>query len=412
MRINHLSLVNFRNYSRLELDLPAGIILLLGDNAQGKTNLLEAIHILSRMRSSRTSTERELVNWLTLEEDLPFARLSAQVQRGDETEQIEVSLVQNSLSVADGSGSSLRKHIRVNGAARRATDVVGQLSVILFMPEDIDIVAGSPGGRRRYLDDTLCQVDTRYCRELQRYTRVLTERNFLLRSMRSRRFDPSELTFWDQKLIEHGSYLIWKRHQVLEMLGVEARRIHLRLTGDSESLGLEYIGTVESFHAEEEAHQPQLIPGIVCADGPEAQNAGQSVAAAFVTRLGEMRNREIEQGVTLVGPHRDDLRFWVNGVDMNHFGSRGQQRTVALSMKLAELELVAAVRQDRPVLLLDDVISELDEDHRKHLFAVLGTVQQVVMTATDLAHFSADFVAGATLWRVTSGRIEAESSQR
>jgi DNA replication and repair protein RecF len=410
MRINHLSLVNFRNYSRLELDLPAGVILLLGDNAQGKTNLLEAIYLLSRMRSSRTSSERELVNWLTLEEDLPFARLSAQVQRGDETDQVEVSLVQNGLSAADGNGNSLRKHIRVNGAARRATDVVGLLSAVLFMPEDIDIVAGSPGGRRRYLDDTLCQVDTQYCRELQRYTRVLTERNFLLRSMRSRRFDLSELTFWDEKLIEHGSYLVWKRHQVLRMLGVEARRIHLRLTGNSESLDLECIGTVESLRAEGESDQLQLIPTAACAEASEVATARQSVSETFVAKLREMRSREIEQGVTLVGPHRDDLRFWVNGVDMNPFGSRGQQRTVALSMKLAELELVAAVKEDRPVLLLDDVVSELDEEHRKHLFATLGTVQQVVMTATDLVHFSADFVAGATVWRVTSGRIEAESS--
>jgi DNA replication and repair protein RecF len=291
-------------------------------------------------------------------------------------------------------------------------DVVGLLSAVLFMPEDIDIVAGSPGGRRRYLDDTLCQVDTLYCRELQRYTRVLTERNFLLRSMRSRSYDPSELTFWDQKLIEHGSYLIWKRHQVLKMLGVEARRIHLRLTGESESLELEYIGTVESLRAEGEGPQLQLVAGVANAEVPEQPNARQSVSTSFEAKLREMRSREIDQGVTLVGPHRDDVRFWVNGVDMNPFGSRGQQRTVALSMKLAEMELVAAVKQDRPILLLDDVVSELDEEHRKHLFAALGTVQQVVMTATDLAHFSADFVAAATVWRVTSGRIEQQSSQR
>lgn len=412
MRIQHLSLVNFRNYSRLELDLPAGVVLLLGDNAQGKTNLLEAIYLLSRMRSPRTSTERELVNWLTLDEELPFARLAAQVERGNEVEQIEVSLVQNGTLTAEGNGSSLRKHIRVNGAARRATDVVGLLSAVLFMPEDIDLVAGSPGGRRRYLDDTLCEVDAQYYRELQRYTRVLTERNFLLRSMRSRSYDPSELTFWDQKLIEHGSYLIWKRHQVIAMLSVECRRVHLRLTGETESLGLEYIGTVESLRSEGNGPQLTLFPAGGGAEAAEQPNPRQAVSQSYSAKLREMRSREIDQGVTLVGPHRDDLRFWVNGVDMNTFGSRGQQRTVALSMKLAELELVATIKQDRPILLLDDVVSELDGDHRKHLFAALGTVQQVLMTATDLEHFSADFVDQATVWRVVNGRIETQSSRR
>ena len=412
MRIKHLSLVNFRNYSRLELDLPPGIILLLGDNAQGKTNLLEAVYLLSRMRSPRTGTERELVNWLTLEEELPFARLAAQVQRGDEIDQIEVSLVQNGLLAPEANGSSLRKHIRVNGAARRATDVVGLLSAVLFMPEDIDLVAGSPGGRRRYLDDAVCQVDAQYSRELQRYTRVLTERNFLLRSLRSRSFDPSELTFWDQKLIEHGSYLIWKRHQILKMLNIEAQRVLLRLTGGAESLELEYVGTVESFRGEEEAAQPQLFAGVAASSMPDEADARQAVSESFAARLREMRSREIDQGVTLVGPHRDDLRFWANGIDMNVFGSRGQQRTVALSMKLAELELVATIKQDRPILLLDDVASELDEEHRKYLFAALSTVQQVVMTATDLAHLSPTFVAGATVWRVTGGRVGVQSSPR
>ncbi len=145
---------------------------------------------------------------------------------------------------------------------------------------------------------------------------------------------------------------------------------------------------------------------------PDEADARQAVSESFAARLREMHSREIDQGVTLVGPHRDDLRFWANGIDMNVFGSRGQQRTVALSMKLAELELVATIKQDRPILLLDDVASELDEEHRKYLFAALSTVQQVVMTATDLAHLSSTFVAGATVWRVTGGRVEVQSSPR
>jgi DNA replication and repair protein RecF len=409
MRIQHLSLVNFRNYSRLELDMPPGVVLLLGDNAQGKTNLLEAIFVLSRMRSSRTSTERELVNWLTLEDDLPFARLAAQVQKGGETEQVEVSLVQNGLSLPEGNGSSLRKHIRINGANKRALEAVGFLSAVLFMPQDIDLVSGSPGGRRRYIDDTLCQVDPQYVRELQHYTRVLTERNFLLRSLRNRSYDPSELAFWDQRLVEHGSYLIWKRRRVLEQMSGEARLIHLGLTGEMDSLQLEYVSTVSGGNAPSyQLELPASAGEETQADRTDVQSA---VSGAFTARLREMRGRELEQGMTLVGPHRDDLRFWVNRVDMNIYGSRGQQRTVALSLKLAEMELVAKIKGERPVLLLDDVISELDEAHRGHLLRALDTVQQVVMTATDLAHFSPDFVAKATLWRVSGGRIENEAIQ-
>jgi len=406
MRIQHLSLTNFRNYSRLELDFPPGVVLLLGDNAQGMTNLLEAIFTLSRMRSPRTGTERELVNWLALEEDLPFARLAAQLQKGEETERVELSLVQNGLSTPEGNGNTLRKHVRLNGANKRALEVVGQLSAVLFMPQDIDLVSGSPSGRRHYLDDTLCQVDSHYCRELQRYTRVLTERNFLLRSLRNRSYDPSELTFWDQRLVEHGSYLVLKRRQMLEQLNAEAQRIHLRLTGELEHLRLEYVASVRIAGCSEPGYQMELLAGARGTSVSQNVIDLPAVSAAFVAQLGKMRNKELEQGVTLVGPHRDDLRFVVNGADMNVYGSRGQQRTVALSLKLAEVDLVTQIKKDKPILLLDDVISELDAAHRSHLFATLDTVQQVVITTTDLVHFSPDFLARATLWRVSAGRVD------
>jgi DNA replication and repair protein RecF len=238
---------------------------------------------------------------------------------------------------------------------------------------------------------------------------VLTERNFLLRSLRNRSYDPSELAFWDQRLVEHGSYLIWKRRRVLEQMSGEARLIHLGLTGEMDSLQLEYVSTVSGGNAPSyQLELPASAGEETQADRTDVQSA---VSGAFTARLREMRGRELEQGMTLVGPHRDDLRFWVNRVDMNIYDSRGQQRTVALSLKLAEMELVAKIKGERPVLLLDDVISELDEAHRGHLLRALDTVQQVVMTATDLAHFSPDFVAKATLWRVSGGRIENEAIQ-
>jgi DNA replication and repair protein RecF len=431
MRIQHLSLTNFRNYSRLELDFPAGVVLLQGDNAQGKTNLLEAIYLLSRMRSPRTSTERELVNWLALEEDLPFARLVAQIEKGAETENIELSLVQNHTQGLEANGAALRKTIRVNGVNKRALDAVGLLSAVLFMPQDIELVAGSPSGRRRYLDDTLCQIDRRYCRELQSYNRVLTERNYLLRSMRSRSYDPAELAFWDQHLVEHGAYLTTRRQQVIQQLDEAVQRIHLRLTGEQERLRLEYDASVRretrpgaayqmalAMEADAEPRQERETSPRHSAKSAERSSGERAtlpaseaealhdVAAVFTARLNELRSKEVEQGMSLLGPHRDELRFWVNGVDMNIYGSRGQQRTTALSLKLAEVEWVTQEKQDKPVLLLDDVISELDAPHRSQLLAAIDQAQQVIVTTTDLLHYSQEFLAAATLWRVSAGRIE------
>jgi DNA replication and repair protein RecF len=438
MRISHLSLTNFRNYARLELDFPAGVVILQGDNAQGKTNLLEAIYLLSRLRSPRTSTERELVNWLALEEDLPFARLVAQVEKGEETGplaaletaalaqretlSIELSLVQNHTQSLEANGSALRKAIRVNGVNKRAPDAVGLLNAVLFLPQDIDLVAGSPSGRRRYLDDTISQIDARYCRELQSYNRVLTERNSLLKSMRGRlpqrtrdgvpNYDPDELAFWDQHLVEHGSYLTTRRQQVIQQLDEAAQRVHLRLTGEAERLRLEYDASVHREPRPGAAYQMALAmeAGAAAANGAAAvprqeHETSQDVAAVFTAQLRDLRSKEVEQGMSLLGPHRDELRFWVNGVDMNVYGSRGQQRTTALSLKLAEVEWVTREKQDKPVLLLDDVISELDAPHRSQLLATIDQAQQVLITTTDLLHYGDEFLASATLWRVSAGRI-------
>jgi DNA replication and repair protein RecF len=407
MRILHLSLTNFRNYSRLELDFPAGIVLLQADNAQGKTNLLEAIYFLSRIRSPRTSVDRELVNWLALEDDLPFARLVAQIQKAEETQQIELSLVQNNTQNLEANGSALRKHIRVNGVNKRALDAIGLLSAVLFLPQDINLVDGPPQSRRHYLDDTICQIDPQYCRELQRYNRVLTQRNYLLKSLRGRSHDPEELRFWDQHLVEHGAHLIVRRQQVIRWLDQAVRRIHLQLTGDQERLRLEYDASVRLESRPGAAYQMALLTEGDARHAASATAELNDVAAWFTDQLRELRTRELEQGISLLGPHRDCFRFLVNGMDMTVYGSRGQQRTTALSLKLAEVELVTQEKSDKPILLLDDVISELDAAHRSHLLEAIDQAQQVIMTTTDLVHYSKEFLAGATLWQVCAGRIEA-----
>jgi len=405
MHIRHLSLTNFRNYTRLELDLPPGIVLLQGDNAQGKTNLLEAIFYLSRTRSPRSRTDRELLNWLVLEDDLPFSRLVIQVQKAEETQQVELSLVQNGTKSLNAEGSSsLRKQIRLNGANKRAADVVGLVNAVLFLPEDIDLVTGSPSLRRRYLDDTIGQVDPHYSRELEQYENVLTRRNYLLKSCRGQPYDPDEFAFWDQQLVQHGAYLTVRRQQVIQQLNGFVEQCYSKLTGGRDHLRLDHAASVRLGAPPGSAYQMPLItePG----DSPTTEAAVQQVAASFADQLREARGKELEQGMSIVGPHRDDLRFLIDGVDMGTYGSRGQQRTIALALKLAEVEWLTQEKKDQPVLLLDDVMSELDVAHRRCLLDTLDRAQQVLITTTDLGPYSEDFVREVTLWQVKAGRIE------
>jgi DNA replication and repair protein RecF len=402
MRILHLSLTNFRNFSRLELDLPPGTALFEGDNAQGKTNLLEAIYYLSRARSPRTSVDRELVNWLALEEELPFARLLARIEKRDEASQIELSLAQG----WSANAQAWRKQVRVNGVAKRALDAVGVLSVVLFLPQDIELVAGSPHLRRRYLDDAIGQIDPRYRRELGRYEKVLTQRNCLLRSLRGRGNDSEQLAFWDQRLSEHGAYITVRRQQALVQLDQIIQRIHPRLTGEMERLRLRYCASVQWQQSPGDTYQALLPLGQSAAGEPQLIALVQKVAGAFAVQLREVRSRDMEQGASTVGPHRDDVLFLVDGVDMNTFGSRGQQRTVALSIKLAELEWVTQAKDDPPVLLLDDVLSELDAMRRSLVMQAIAPVQQVLVTTNDVLRCDPQFVAQSSLWRVNAGRLE------
>lgn len=406
MRIEHLSLTNFRNYTRLELDFPGHTILLQGDNAQGKTNLLEAIYYLATTRSPHAGAEHELVNWLAENQDLPHARLVAQVRKGDGLLRIEITLVKTQvggLNRFEGTpGPRYRKHIKVNGVDKRALDLIGQVNVVLFLPEDIILVSGSPSGRRRYLDATLCQIDPHYCRLLQRYNRVLTQRNHLLRTLRERQGDLDQLLFWDRSLVESGAYLIARRQEVIDELDRLAQAVHLELTGQKERLRLRYV---PSFDTSRPPSDYQLPLALDLPSEPGLYQSGQ-VAEAFGAQLHAIRRQEILQGMTLIGPHRDDLRFSVGGVDLTIYGSRGQQRTAALALKLAEVKLIAQKVGEQPILLLDDVMSELDDARRGYLMQMVNGAQQAILTTTDLKAYSIEFLSAVTLLRVREGRIE------
>ena len=388
MRLTHLSLHNFRNYIRLEIDLAPGVTLLLGDNAQGKTNLLEAVYYLATSRSPHASAERELVNWLAIEDEpLPYARLVGQVVRGDSDLTLEITLTQQA-----NNDTRYRKQIRLNGVAKRAMDLLGQLNVVLFLPDDIALVFGSPSRRRRYLNATLCQIDPVYCRSLSRYNQIVTQRNALLRDLRERGGDPAQLAFWNEHLVAHGAYLITRRREALVALDELAHTIHDELTESLESLHLRYVPSVEQ--------------SLGAPDGIESLQDLEEVKTAFEQQLLGLRQREIAAGVTLIGPHRDELRFLINDIDAGVYGSRGQQRTAALSLKLAEVDLMHRETGEHPVLLLDDVLSELDVHRRRFLLRYLNDgPQQAVISATDLDVLPEAFLRRCELWRVRMGRL-------
>ncbi len=348
--------------------------MLLGGNAQGKSNLLEAIYLSATTKSPRTVSDLELINWSALREEHPVARLEVQAQRASGSLRVEIAL-RGKIVAAEAGANYVQKRIRINGVDRRAMDLIGLINVVLFSPRDIDLVDGEPALRRRYLDITNSQVDHRYLRALQRYQRVLQQRNHLLRLIAEHRARPEELGFWDRELVAAGSYLIALRQHTVAALDELARPIHDQLTGGKERLNMIYQSSVDE--------------------------------EAFQEALSAARDKEVAQGMTLIGPHRDDLRFLANERDMNIYGSRGQNRTIALSLKLAEAKFIAARAGDSPVLLLDDVLSELDAQRRHHLLQAALGYQQVVITASDVDRFEAAFFARAAKFEVTSGMIGA-----
>jgi len=399
MVLTRLSLTNFRNYVRLVLDLPPGLVLIRSDNAQGKTNLLEAIYFLATTRSTFARAERQLVNWQAMERDpLPFARLEGHVRRQRDAFQVDITLL-------PGEKGTVHKEMRLNGVKRRALDVVGQLNAVVFLPEDIELVTGSPSVRRRYLDITLCQIDPAYCRALSQYNQVLAQRNALLKQLAERGGNEDQLLYWDQQLAEHGALLIARRQEAileLDQLG----RSRYRLLGDQpEMFRLHYAPSFDPQHRPLLDYQrpltlEELLPSA------QRQPSPSEIAEAFKLRLRQGRHEEISRGMTVIGPHRDDIHFTVDGVDMTLYGSRGQQRTTALALKLAEVDLMLKATGESPVLLLDDVMSELDATRRARVMSMVDGVEQAVLTTTDWTDFTDEFRSQAHLLQVIGGRME------
>lgn len=398
MRIEHLSLQNFRNYARLEVTLPPGPILLHGANAQGKTSLLEAIYYLATSRSPYTGSDRQLINWYAERDILPFARIAAEISSAREAlNRVEVVI---SLDPAGSDGDHFRKQVKINGVPRRVMDLIGQINVVMFLPQDLALVEGAPAERRRYMNITLCQTDNEYCRALATFDKVLTQRNALLRRISDREASPGELGYWNDQIAESGSTLVAGRQQLLRQLEVKARRIHEELSGGDEDLELKYL---PGFSPTAETNG-QLSFDVLGLD-LHRQLSSREIREQFQGRLAEIQDEEIARGMTLIGPQRDELRLMVNGHDLGLYGSRGQARTGVMSLKLAELEWMRDTIGEWPVLLLDEVVAELDARRRAYLLDRISEASQVLLTTTEPDIFTPAFLNTATRWQINQGQI-------
>jgi DNA replication and repair protein RecF len=393
VHLDRLDLTDFRNYGDLRLELGPGRFVLAGDNAQGKSNLCEAIRLLATTKSFRAASDRELVRWGA---GGHFARIHGEVTRAAGPLSMEIIItappladdpLTHSQSMAGvplpAKLAAPSKRIRLNGVPRRALDCVGIVNVVLFEPSDLDLVIGSPSVRRHFMDVTLCQISRSYCRALTQFQRIITQRAALLKRIRDNQDDPRALAYWDAQMADQAIPLITERAGLIA-----------RCTPPADELARQLGGTGLIL-----AYQPSFP---VDPEKPVAESK-----EAFLEKLASLRRREIMQGVNLLGPHRDDLAFLEGQINLATFGSRGQQRTAALALKLAELEAVETETGDQPILVLDDVLSELDPKRREALLANVSAVEQTFLTTAEPDALSPAFSADAHMLAVKTGTIEA-----
>ena len=388
MHLTDLSLRNFRNYRELDLELGPGLLLFSGANAQGKSNLLEAVYLLALTRSHRADNEREVVRFGAREEGLAVSRVLGVARRADGREtRVQIDMTLDPSRGTPRSGGAFQKRIRVDGVPRSAAGAIGSIAAVLFSADDLELVTGPPAGRRRYLDVLLSRLDRPYLRSLQRYQRVVSQRNHLLRRIRDGKANAQELGFWDEELATHGARIVLTRRSAVRAIGPDALAAYDRLAPEDGPLCLRYEPTVEA---------PE--------DGGAEETAGR-----LRTRLRDLLPREVQLGQTLAGPHRDDVKLLVGDVDVGQYGSRGQVRTVALALRLAETEHLGRTLGEKPVLLLDDVLSELDGSRQREVLRAALAAEQAILTLTDRHAFPEAAPGAARLYRVQAGTVVPES---
>lgn len=367
------------------------MVLLYGGNGQGKTNILEAVYLLAVVKSPRASSDRDLVRREALERG-EHSQVSAVVQRDGVPLRVAIGLQRmappdvSSPVGASEAGGVVQKQVRVNGAARRVSDLVGEVNAVLFTAQDMGIVLGPPSSRRRYVDILISQVDSRYLRLLQKYQQVMAQRNQLLKAVRDGRSQPDEMEFWDGELIEAGAYIMQRRAGTVSAVAALAAPLHEELSGGGEELRIVYRPSV----------------------GGEVDD--RDLGDAMREALERSRPREIAQGFTAVGPHRDDLLMLMDGLDAGSTASRGQCRTLVLALKLAEASFLLEEREQEPVLLLDDILSELDTDRRARVLDRAGLYQQCFVTAATLESVDRLQIDRMSKFNVSAGKVSPVES--
>jgi DNA replication and repair protein RecF len=400
MYLKHLSLTNFRNFTRLDLDFPRRVVVLVGDNAQGKTSMLEAVYFLAAFTSFQTHADRQVINFHETKKDsLTVTRLVAEYQHAQGRHRLEVRLILEPMGVLNG--QRLRKEILLDGVKKHVNEVIGHFNAVIFVPQMSQIIEGVPEDRRRYLNLALAQSTPAYARVLSEYNQALTQRNALLKLLGERPGNADQLEVWDEALTRLGAQIILWRIEAIRQIERLAARVHYELTHGSETLRLSY----------EPAFDPLPKPngqlGLKMDTVLDRSRLElDEIRDGFRARLRELRNEEIARGVTTIGPHRDEMRFLATDIDLGNYGSRGQVRTTLLALKLAEVNWMKERTGEWPVILLDEVMAELDLQRRADLLKYVGESEQVLFTTTDLNLFAPDFVGRAEVWRVSGGKVE------
>ncbi len=394
MFLSQLQLTHFRNFQHLDLAFARPFTVLQGPNGAGKTNLLDAICYLATSRSHKSQTDTQSIAASVSRESIPYFQIEGHVQdRTGLPQRLRVYYGPRELR------GRVMKVLQVNGERMTARNLMGRLRAVLFIPEDTRLVAEGPGVRRRYLDITLCQVDQAYFDALLQYQKVLKQRNALLKKLRAAGQGAdstrvaAETRFWDESLIRYGAEVTYRRAQWLQQLVEIARAYHARMTHNREYLDLVYRPSIRPRGSQDPKWQ---------------EPAGISLAewqAAFDQRLQDARWRDLGQSATSVGPHRDDFLFRSNDLLLSEFGSRGQQRTAVIAYRLAEVEGIRQQCREAPLLLLDDVMSELDEVRRTTVVEAIRVLDQVIMTTTDWSHYTDEFLGQASCWKVRNGTL-------
>jgi len=410
MYLKHLSLTNFRNFARLDLDMPRRVVVLVGSNAQGKTSLLEAVYFMAAFTSFQTHADRQLVNFIAAREarkQIVVGRLVADFQRGKSNHRLEARLILEPTGV---NGVRLRKEVLLDGVKRSLSDVIGQFNAVVFVPQMSQILEGGPDERRRYLNLTLAQTIPSYVRALSEYNQALSQRNALLKALYERGAalglskggNNEQLGVWDETLARLGAQIILWRVQAVQEIERLAARVHRDLTRGKEVLRLSYEPSFDPLP------QPEGQLGLKM-DTPVDRSGLEleEIRVGFVEKLARLRREEIARGMTTIGPHRDELRFLANGIDLGDYGSRGQIRTALLALKMAEVNWMKERIGEWPVILLDEVMAELDLERRADLLKYLGRSEQVLFTTTDLNLFTQEFTSTAEIWKVQGGNVSS-----